>query len=48
VLTRASELFNFNQRLHALLRLLMLMRLGFPEEKVFEPIFQQSRQWKAD
>jgi hypothetical protein len=48
VITRASELFIFNQRLHALLRLLMLMRVGFSEEKVFEPIYRQSRQWTVD
>jgi hypothetical protein len=45
VLTGAKELFLFNQKLHALLRLLMLMRLGFSEENVFEPIYIQSRQW---
>ena len=48
VITRASELFIFNQRLHALLRLLMLMRVGFAEDKVFEPIYQQSRQWTVE
>lgn len=45
VIIKAKELFLFNQRLHALLRLLMLLHLGFSEEKVFEPIYQQSRQW---
>ena len=45
VLTGAKELFLFNQKLHGLLRLLMLMRLGFSEDNVFEPIYHQSRQW---
>jgi crotonobetainyl-CoA:carnitine CoA-transferase CaiB-like acyl-CoA transferase len=45
VLTGAKELFRFNQKLHAFLRLLMLMRLGFSEENVFEPVYNQSRQW---
>lgn len=45
VLTGSKELFLFNQKLHSLLRLLMLIRLGFSEESVFEPIYRQSRQW---
>jgi hypothetical protein len=45
VLTDSGRLFLFNQKLHALLRLLVLVHLGFPESVVFEPIFQQSRKW---
>jgi len=45
VLIDAGKLFLFNQKLHALLRLLVLVHLGFPESIVFEPIFQQSRKW---
>lgn len=45
VLTDAKEIFLFNQKLHVLLRLLLLKSIGFPEESVFEQIFQQSRRW---
>ncbi len=45
VLTEAADLFLFNQKLHAFLRLLMLLHLGFPEEDVCEPVQYQSRRW---
>jgi hypothetical protein len=45
VLTDAKEIFLFNQKLHALLRLLMLKNIGFSEKAVFDPILQQSRRW---
>jgi len=45
VLTSARDLFLFNQKLHALLRLLMLMNVGFPENVVFEAIRFQSQKW---
>lgn len=45
VLTGAKEKFLFNQKLHALLRLLMLKNIGFSEKAVFDPILQQSRRW---
>ena len=44
-MTEAAELFLFNQKLHAFLRLLMLLYLGFPEEDIFEPVLYQSRKW---
>jgi hypothetical protein len=46
VLTGAKELFLFNQKLHALLRLLMLLHVGLPEDLVFEPVRYQSRQYR--
>jgi hypothetical protein len=46
VLVGTKEIFLFNQKLHALLRLLMLQYLGFPEDLVFGPVKYQSRKWK--
>jgi hypothetical protein len=46
VLTKAAELFLFNQKLHAFLRLLMLLYLGFPERDILEPVLYQSRKWR--
>jgi hypothetical protein len=46
VLTRASDLFIFNQKLHALLRLLMLMHIGFAAQDVFEPVWQQANRYR--
>jgi hypothetical protein len=46
VLTEAADLFLFNQKLHAFLRLLMLLYLGFPEEEVCRPVQYQSRRWR--
>ena len=43
VITDAGSLFLMNQKLHALLRLLVLTDLGFPAESVFDPVYQQSR-----
>jgi len=45
VLTDGKGIFLFNQKLHVLLRLLMLKSSGFSEEVVFDQIFQQSRRW---
>jgi hypothetical protein len=45
VLTDDGEIFLFNQKLHAFLRILMLIYLGFPAEQVFPPIYTQSRKW---
>ncbi len=45
VLSDAKQIFLFNQKLHALLRLLMLKNIRFSEEDVFEQVFQQSRRW---
>ena len=45
VLTRPKELFLFNQKLHAFLRLLMLLCVGFTEDVVFEPVQYQSKKW---
>jgi ApeA N-terminal domain 1 len=41
VLLDPLELYTFNQRLHAFLRLLVLMYVGFDEKVVFEPTFSQ-------
>lgn len=40
-----KEIFLFNQKLHVLLRFLLLKSIGFPEEGIFDQIFQQSRRW---
>jgi Apea-like HEPN/ApeA N-terminal domain 1 len=45
VLTTARDIFLFNQKLHALLRLLVLIHLGFPEQLVIDPVEQQSSRW---
>ena len=45
VLTDSKELFLFNQKLHVLLRLLMLKTMGFAEEAIFDQMFQQSRRY---
>jgi hypothetical protein len=45
VLTGSKEMFLFNQKLHVLLRLLMLKTLGFSEEAIFDQMFQQSRRY---
>jgi len=45
VLTSAKDIFLLNQKLHALLRLLMLMHIGLPVDEVFEPVFQQATKW---
>jgi hypothetical protein len=46
VLTGTKELFLFNQKLYAFLRMLMLLGIGFPADKVFGPVLQQSRKWR--
>ncbi len=45
VLTGSKELFLFNQKLHVLLRLLMLKTMGFSEAAIFDQMFQQSRRY---
>ena len=45
VLSDSKGIFLFNQKLHALLRLLILKNIGFSEESVFEQVFQQSRRY---
>ena len=45
VLTETSELFLFSQKLHALLRLLILIHIGLPENEVFEPVLHQARRY---
>lgn len=45
VLTEMSDLFLFNQRLHALLRLAMLMHIGLPESQVFEQVLRQATRY---
>lgn len=45
VLTDTKDMFLFNQKLHVLLRLLMLKTMGFSEEAVFEQMFQQARRY---
>lgn len=46
VITRGKELFLFNQKLHAFLRLLLLLGIGFPEDKVFETVYHQAQKWQ--
>jgi hypothetical protein len=46
VLTDGKEIYLFNQKLHVLLRLLMLKNIGFSDEAVFDQMFQQSRRWE--
>jgi ApeA N-terminal domain 1 len=45
VLANAKALSLFNQKLHALLRILMLISVGFAEDAVFEFVLYQSRKW---
>ncbi|HXP71769.1 MAG TPA: HEPN domain-containing protein [Candidatus Dormibacteraeota bacterium] len=45
VLRSAGDFFLFNQKLHALLRFLMLMNVGFSEDAVFKAIRYQSTRW---
>jgi hypothetical protein len=42
VVSDIGALFLLNQKLHTLLRLLVLTHLGFPAELVFDPVYQQS------
>jgi hypothetical protein len=46
VLTDTKQLFLFNQKLHAFLRLLLLLNLGVSEVVAFEPVRYQSQKWK--
>ena len=41
-----ASLFLMNQKLHALLRYLLLTHWGFPAELVVEPVYYQSRRWR--
>ncbi len=45
VLTDGKQLFLFNQKLHVLLRLLMLKSIGFSDDSVFDQMFQQSHRY---
>ena len=45
VITDGKQLFLFNQKLHVLLRLLMLKSIGFSDDAVFEQMFQQSHRY---
>lgn len=45
VLTDPKDIFLFNQKLHAFLRLLVLIHLGFPEQSAIEAAVQQSLRW---
>jgi len=45
VITDGKQLFFFNQKLHVLLRLLMLKSIGFSDDAVFDQMFQQSRRY---
>jgi hypothetical protein len=46
VLDGAKEIFLFNQRMHAMLRLLILLHVGFSEGQVLDPVFQQLNKWR--
>jgi hypothetical protein len=46
VVTRSGGLFLINQKLHALLRFLVLTHWGFPPEIVVEPVCYQSGRWQ--
>ena len=45
VLTNSKAIFLFNQKLHVLLRLLLLKSVGFPEDAIFDPMSQQLHRW---
>lgn len=45
VLPAPKDIFLFNQKLHAFLRLLVLVHLGFPEQSAIEAAVQQSLRW---
>jgi hypothetical protein len=45
VLIDSSSLFLFNQKLHGLLRFLMLTHIGLPAEQIFEPVLRQATKW---
>jgi hypothetical protein len=42
VLASPKDIFLFNQKLHAFLRMLMLLYVGFPEDAIFEALRHQS------
>jgi len=46
VLTGTKEIFLFSQKLHAFLRLLLLLSLGISEDAAFEPVRYQAFRWK--
>jgi ApeA N-terminal domain 1 len=46
VLTDVSDIFQANQKLHALLRLLVFLELGISENTAFEPVYRQAKKWK--
>ncbi len=39
------DIFLFNQKLHALLRLLLLLDIGVPEERALAPVLYQAHRW---
>lgn len=45
VIDNPRELFFINQKLHALLRLLLLLDVGFNEKDVFDKVYYQSHKW---
>ena len=46
VLASPKDIFLFNQKLHALLRLLLLVHIGLPANLVFEQVFRQATKWQ--
>jgi hypothetical protein len=46
VLTGTKEIFLFNQKLHAFLRFLMLIGIGFSGDEVLEPVLRRMRKWR--
>lgn len=45
VLQEGGEIFVLNQRLHALIRCVMLLQLGLAESELSEPILYQAKRW---
>jgi hypothetical protein len=46
VVEEIRDIFLLNQKLHAFLRCLMLLDLGFKEEEVRPPVLYQATKWK--
>jgi hypothetical protein len=46
VLQEAGDIFDINQRLHALIRCIMLLKLGISESDLKEPILYQATRWR--
>jgi len=47
VVQGTGDIFDINQRLHALLRCVMLIQLGIPEAELQAPILYQATKWKS-